>query len=261
MSGGDPEGVVRFYDDFAEHYHLIFEDWDAGVRRQGEVLSGLIERLAGPGAKDILDAACGIGTQAIGLALQGHAVTGSDLSPAAVARARREAPRFGVEIPFAVADMRSLAQAHAGPFDLVCAFDNAVAHLEQDEELVAALGQMARLCRPGGQIMLSIRDYDALLLETWPGGTPEQVIEGEGGTRRVYQVWDTLDGRLYRFSIVIALEGGGDYQTLVFKGRNRAITRAELNDCLRAGGLTDVRWLTPEASGYYQPIVAARREG
>jgi hypothetical protein len=86
------------------------------------------------------------------------------------------------------------------------------------------------------------------------------VIEGEGGRRRVYQLWDTLDGRLYRFRIVIALEGDGEHRTLVFKGRNRAITRAELSDGLRAGGLTEIRWLTPEESGYYQPIVAARRE-
>ncbi len=91
---------------------------------------------------------------------------------------------------------------------------------------------------------------------------PERVIEGESGKRRVYQVWDTLEGRVYRFNIVIALEGDGDYQTLVFKGRNRAITRAELSDGLRVGGLTDVRWLTPEESGYYQPIVMAwRRKG
>jgi SAM-dependent methyltransferase len=257
---GDTGEVVRFYENFAAHYHLIFEDWEAEVRRQGDVLSGLIARLAGPGPKRILDAACGIGTQAIGLALQGHEVTGSDLTPAAVARARREAPRFGVEIPFAVADLRRLGQVHAGPFDLVCAFDNAVAHFEQDEELIAALGEMARLCRRDGLVLLSIRDYDALLLETWPSGTPERVIEGEGGRRRVYQLWDTLDGRLYRFRIVIALEGDGEHRTLVFKGRNRAITRAELSDGLRAGGLTEIRWLTPEESGYYQPIVAARRE-
>lgn len=262
MSGGDTGEVVRFYDEFAAHYHLIFEDWGKGVRQQGAVLSGLIARCVGNGPKDILDAACGIGTQAIGLALAGHHVTGSDLSPAAVKRAGREAEKFGVEVPFALADMRSLAQVHTGPFDLVCAFDNAVAHFEQDEDLVAALDQMARLCRPGGLVMLSIRDYDALLLETWPSGTPERLIEGESGKRRVYQVWDTLEGRVYRFNIVIALEGDGDYQTLVFKGRNRAITRAELSDGLRVGGLTDVRWLTPEESGYYQPIVMAwRRKG
>jgi SAM-dependent methyltransferase len=262
MSGGDAGDageLVRFYEDLAEHYHLIFEDWEASLRRQGEVLSGLIARLAGPGPKRILDAACGIGTQAIGLALQGHQVTGSDLSPAAVARAGREAKRFGVEIPFEVADFRAAERKFPGPFDLVCAFDNAVAHLEQDEDLVAALGEMARLCRPGGLVLLSIRDYDALLLETWPSGTPERVIEGEGGRRRVFQVWDSLEGRLSRFRIVIALEGDGEHRTLVFNGRIRAITRAELSDALRAGGLTEVRWLMPEESGDYQPIVAARR--
>lgn len=250
---------TRFYDDLAEHYHLIFEDWEAGLRRQGEVLAAVIPKLAGPGPRHILDGACGIGTQAIGLALQGHDVTGSDLSPAAVARAQREAPRFGVKIPFLLADLEALSKAHAGPFDIVCAFDNAVAHFVDDAALVTALGQMARLCRPGGQVLLSIRDYDALLLEAWPSGTPERVIAGAAGRRRVYQHWDVLDGRIYRFRIVIALEGRDDYRTLVFKVRNRAITRAELSASLIAAGLAEVRWLMPEESGYYQPIAAAIR--
>jgi hypothetical protein len=117
---------------------------------------------------------------------------------------------------------------------------------------------MAGLCRPGGLVMLSVRDYDALL-ESWPSGMPERVIEGADGRRRVSQVWDALEGRTYRFKIVIVLERGGDGETLVFKGRVRAITRAELSDGLRSSGLADVCWLMPEESGYYEPIVAARR--
>ena len=76
------------YDDLAAYYHLIFENWDASIARQAAILGPLIETACGKSPLCILDAACGIGTQTIGLAMRGHAVTGSDLSQAAVARAR-----------------------------------------------------------------------------------------------------------------------------------------------------------------------------
>jgi hypothetical protein len=32
------EGVKGFYDQLASNYHLIFEDWEASIRRQAAVL-------------------------------------------------------------------------------------------------------------------------------------------------------------------------------------------------------------------------------
>jgi methylase of polypeptide subunit release factors len=46
----------------------------------------------------VLDAAVGIGTQALGLAAQGFRVTGSDISLAAVKRAGEEAGRRGLRL-------------------------------------------------------------------------------------------------------------------------------------------------------------------
>ncbi|WP_381791435.1 hypothetical protein [Streptomyces niveus] len=49
-----------------------------------------------------------IGTQAVGLALRGHRVTGTDIGPAAAGRAGREGARRGLETPVRAADMRAL---------------------------------------------------------------------------------------------------------------------------------------------------------
>ena len=38
----------------------------------------------------------------------------------------------------------------------------------------------------------------------------------------------------------------------------RALLREELSDILDKVGFSDIRWLMPEESGYYQPIVTAR---
>src|SRR5689334_12511984 len=94
--------TVRFYDGLAGDYHLLFEDWHEGVRRQGGVLDRLLRGLLGDRLLAVLDCCCGIGTQAIGLALSGHRVHATDLSPAAVERAAREARSFGVSITFGV---------------------------------------------------------------------------------------------------------------------------------------------------------------
>lgn len=32
----------HFYDALAEDYHLIFQDWEASLRRQGKILGGLL---------------------------------------------------------------------------------------------------------------------------------------------------------------------------------------------------------------------------
>jgi len=72
-----------FYNRLAPFYHLIYPDWYASIDRQASTLDAIIrERLPHP--ITILDIACGIGTQALGLAALGYDVTASDLSSASV---------------------------------------------------------------------------------------------------------------------------------------------------------------------------------
>ena len=77
-----------FYDELSGFYHLIFADWQASIERQARALDSIIRSEGGPEPHTILDCSCGIGTQSIGLAARGYEVAASDLSPAAVERAR-----------------------------------------------------------------------------------------------------------------------------------------------------------------------------
>ena len=83
-------GAADFYDGLAPFYHLIYPDWEHSVERQGAALDAVIAELH-PAAERVLDVACGIGTQALGLAGRGYRVAAADLSAAAVERAAREA--------------------------------------------------------------------------------------------------------------------------------------------------------------------------
>jgi hypothetical protein len=40
------EGVKRFYDRLASNYYLIFEDWDASMKRQAAALGAIFEQVA-----------------------------------------------------------------------------------------------------------------------------------------------------------------------------------------------------------------------
>jgi glycine/sarcosine N-methyltransferase len=244
--------VQKFYDDLADAYHLIFADWKASVERQGEILDRLIRTQAGE-AGSLLDCSCGIGTQAIGLAARGYHVHATDLSPAAVERARREAERFGVSMTFGVADFRTLAQQVDGVFDVVLTCDNALPHLLTDAELELAARNMRAKLKLGGLLLASIRDYDELLA-TRPRATMPSVMDE--GKRIVFQVWDWAD-TIYTLHHFILTESGGQWTTTQGETQYRALRREELSHILKIAGFENIRWHMPAETNYHQPIVTA----
>jgi glycine/sarcosine N-methyltransferase len=179
------------YDDLASCYHLIFEDLDTSIARQAAILGPLIEDACGKSPVRILDAACGIGTQAIGLAMRGHAVIGSDLSEAALARARVETGARNLAVPLYHADLRDLSAVAGRPFDAIVIADNAFAHLLSEEDLRQAAASAARMLDRGGVLIATVRDYDVLARERPAFHGPVFYKDG-GGRRIVHQVWDCV---------------------------------------------------------------------
>jgi glycine/sarcosine N-methyltransferase len=119
-------------------------------------------------------------------------VTASDLSPASVARPRLEAFQRGLDIHSFVGDMVDLNSIPESNSDAVICMDNSLPHLESDELLVRALGQMRMKLRPHGAPMASIRDYDRLVNEK-PAVQGPAFYQDNGSRRIVVQVWDWLD--------------------------------------------------------------------
>ena len=247
-----------FYDDLAEHYHLLFEDWSQSVTRQAAVLGPLIEQYTGLPAARILDCSCGIGTQTLGLTQRGHKLVASDLSRSAVARGLREARRLGVDVQFHVADMRDLSSIPQQDFDAVLTADNALPHLLSDQDLEQALQQMAgTLCR-NGILMATVRDYDALIATRPAIQSP--LFFRDGGRRRiVHQVWD-WEGGEYDVHLYLSIEGSGGWTSKHYVSRYRALLRADLTRSFEKAGFAEVRWLEPEVTSFYQPIVVARKQ-
>ncbi|MGA2167284.1 MAG: class I SAM-dependent methyltransferase [Terracidiphilus sp.] len=255
--------VVGFYEQLAASYHLIFEDWDSAIERQARAIGNLLTSQTAGNPLRILDCACGIGTQAIGLARMGHQVVASDLSAAAVNRAQLEARRRALTISFCVSDMTSLREVREGGFDVVVAMDNALPHLSAGQ-LAQAAAAIASKLKPDGLFMATIRDYDTLIVEK--PAIQKPAFYGAAGSRRiVHQVWDWIESprenARYILHLYITVQSDQGWKTHHFVSEYRCLLRHELSAVLSDAGFGDVRWLMPPENGFYQPIVLARLSG
>ncbi len=246
-----------FYDELTPHYHLLFEDWDASIRRQGQLLSTILRR-EWPNHVSVVDVSCGIGTQAIALAQQGYQVRGSDISGQAIRRAQAEAVARGQSIDFSVCDMRAAHAHHGTGCDLVICCDNSVPHLLSDAQISVAFEQMHACLRPGGGCLLTVRDY-----EREPRGTNLVKLYGarsEDGKRYVpLQVWD-FDGDQYDLTMFIVQEdlSTNAVTTRALRSRYYAIAVTRLCELLAGAGFSGVRRLDDE---FYQPVIVGTKAG
>ncbi len=207
----------------------------------------------------VLDCTCGIGTQVLPLAALGYRMTGTDLSAGAVARAREEARARALDLRLDAADLRHVADAVGQRFDAVISCDNALPHLLTDSDLELALRNVRRCLRDDGHFLASVRDYDALAASR-ATGTPVTVHGAPGHRHGSGQAWRwSPDGRYVDITLFVLEElgPGRGWQAPAHDTTYRALGREAFTSALRATGFTDVRWMTPDETGYYQPVVTA----
>jgi glycine/sarcosine N-methyltransferase len=245
------------YDEIASLYHLVYPNWNEAIERQGEALNRVIRDFVGSAPQSILDVSCGIGTQTLGLAALGHHVTASDLSAAAVDRARKEAATRGLNIPFKVADMRHCAETHGSGFDVVFSADNSLPHLPSEDEIRVALQEFYRCLKPNGVALVSLRDYqddeDRSSPQMWSYGFRE-----DGSDRYfVYQIRSWSDNT-YDVAMYFVREVKESTPASVTAGLSRyyAITVDRLMILFEEVGFTEVQRLD---GILHQPIVVGRR--
>lgn len=250
--------ISEFYDDLAEFYDLIYADWNKSMSRQSQAIDQMLgaqfgERVA-TGLR-ILDVSAGIGTQSLPLAEMGHRVTARDLSPASIARLSREAAGRGLSIDAAPSDMRSVSVTVHGPFDAIIAFDNAIAHLQTDDEIIGALRGFRNLLVPGGVILFSVRDYERV--DRTPNSTHSYGERTRGDrTFRVEQEWEWLDPDHYRTTFLIEELKGDDWLPVTTTSSvYYAIPIARLIEFMGEAGFCDCE---QSDVAFFQPVLTGK---
>lgn len=246
----------RFYDDLAEVYHLIFADWEASVVRQGRALAGLLrepprrrlpprafERPLREVGADHLEAGAGEPER-----LRADPAGGVEHPP-------RRRPSLAID--FRPADLRALSAVHRPGFDVVLAGDNSIAHLQTDDEILAALGEMRALLPPGGGCCVSVRDYAAIDRES-TRMLSYGARETPAGRVFVFQSWDFVDVDHYDLGLFFVHDTADRPRTEVFRCRCYAIPLDRLEGLFRTAGFADVEVLR---DCYYQPLVVGTEPG
>lgn len=132
----------------------------------------VVERLSGLEPCRVLDLGCGEGRNAIWLAVQGHDVTGVDVSDVAISRASDIAEEIGVPVAFMAADVRTW-EPEPESFDLVV-----LAYMQAPPQIRPALHEkVARALVPGGRVFLIAHHKDNA--SKGVGGPPMHVLFDE----------------------------------------------------------------------------------
>ena len=152
----------RSYDRVAGEYARQFGDELEKKPFDRKMLDWLAERVGGAGP--ICDMGCGPGQVARYLRGRGAVACGVDLSPEMVRRARELNP----EIDFSVGDMLALTDVADGAWGGVAAFYSII-HVPRPS-VVAALGELRRVLRGGGLLLLAFHiGRETLHRDEWWG--------------------------------------------------------------------------------------------
>lgn len=245
-----------FYNNLASQYDKLFLDWDKTTREQAIILNEIFNNNGFDYSAQVLDCACGIGTQAIGLACLGYKVTACDISDGEIKEAKKRAEKNKLQICFKQADFCNLSQTFSKQFDIVIAMDNALPHMLSSSSLEKAIKSIVNQIKQGGIFVASIRDYDSLLKDK-PPYSPPYIHKTDKGQRVAFQTWEWNEENYKLIQYII-----DDDQTLnisKFECEYRATRREELTNLLVSNGCSKVVWKFPEETNFYQPIVIAKK--
>lgn len=140
---------------FGDIYPLIYSH--RSDDQAEDEIRGLSRMLGLTGDEAVLDLCCGAGRHTAAARSLGFVVTGFDLSPQLLASA---AERPSLRGRLVRGDMRRLP--FAGGFDLVLNLFSSFGYFEEDRENEASLGEMARVLRSGGVLVVDHINRKAL---------------------------------------------------------------------------------------------------
>jgi glycine/sarcosine N-methyltransferase len=137
------------------------ETYDRFVKRQTLLPAGLLELVRELGGKSVLEFACGTGTVACGLALEGYDIVGVDYSPDMLKAARAKARRNKAKVKFITGDIAKVKIRQK--FDLLLCMGNAIPHFKTQKSLSQLLENCKSHLNDGGHVVFQLLNYNRIL--------------------------------------------------------------------------------------------------
>ncbi|MFN7686058.1 MAG: class I SAM-dependent methyltransferase [Oligoflexia bacterium] len=124
----------------------------------------LIRNLQLPKNARILDAPCGTGRHAVLFAQKGYSVTGIDINPLLLVRARRNSlkAKNGAQLQFIEGNLANLRDFR-GSFDAVLNLFTSFGYMSTDQKNRLVLKHLIAALKPGGKLVIHLMNRDWLM--------------------------------------------------------------------------------------------------
>jgi SAM-dependent methyltransferase len=195
----------------------------------GEQAEKLLALISSQG-NDVLDLACGPGRHSTALTARGIRVTGVDLSPFLLTKAKERADAAGVEVEWVRDDMRSFVRPDA--FDLVINMFTAFGYFDDKNDDLKVLRNVHQSLRAGGVLVMDTLGKERLAKEFLPT-TSEQLADGRLLVARheIFDDWTRIGNEW------TLIENG---EAITFRFHHTVYSGQELKDRMREAGFGEV---------------------
>ena len=243
------------YDKLASIYDY-FVNWDDRLAYELPFLEQQLRALGkDPSQIRVMDAACGTGHHAIALANIGFQMFGSDLYPEMVSMADANAKAAGEKVTFRTAGFGSINETfkQPGEFDAVLCLGNSLPHVASEQDLKKALQDFKELLRPGGMLLLQMRNFDLVMGEKKRWMEPQTVKEGttEWLFIRFYDF--EADGKIQFNILSLHRKPNAPWHTQLTSTHLLPIFSEKLKAELTTLGFRDIRLYGNLAAAPYEP--------
>ncbi len=233
----------EIYRGFAKYYDIVYGS--RNIASDVDVLEDIF-RTFGKEISSVLDIGCGTGAHAIELGRRGYRVTGVDISPSMIDIARRRALSEGVDVEFAVGDIRYLGLGIK--YDAAIALYSVISYLTTDQDVLMAFRSVRNHLVDGGLFIFDFwhlpgqrkifRPYSVTKIESDIG----TVVKLEIATLK-----DNIVDILYEISL---LRGPQVVDVVHEEHRLRLFTIDEINSYLERTSFKPLKYLKMIASRY-----------
>jgi len=276
--------VTSFYAGVGPFYDVFYDKDEESLANQASqfdlIFHNELPKLFEHARIRVLDATCGIGTQSLGLAQfvgANYSMTCNDLCEEEVEILKQKVDLRRLKHKFEgflVHDMKEIDKhAPNNHFDVVLSADNSVPHLLTDSDLLCAFRAFNNCLKPGGLLVLTVRDYDKETRHAQPQLRPYGVRDKNNKRYSVFQIWDWISqSNIYQLSMYFVEEDAPNH-TLDLRAAQQdthpkvhisrsfyyAVSTDKLMEILKQAGFEGVKRLPGDA--FFQPVLVGKKAG